>query len=738
MSKLPLFLYQMGVMNMNILMKHIFTVLLIITFCVLNYDSNAQNTLGCVPADLANQNICQNSIISFQASVKPGISGYSWTVSKLIGGEVVASSSNAAFTLNGFPTANELYLIIVTADSSGTPVSRNYGYLPINPSPPVDLGNDIILCPNFNATLSSPSSPTSSGYTYEWKLLPNTTLSGATSITVNSQGSYQLNVKDNSNGCNRSDVVNIIPKNKPDITAISSSGFPVRCPGKPLGLDVRINVNTETPYSYSWTPNFSISNTAIKNPSVTNNIPQTYQIIFSDVNNCRDTSTIFVRLNPPLNVSTNFKDSIVCKFSTLDLKSSPSGGTQYAGLNKYKYSWSPKIGMNDSTLTTPTISPISVSGIKYTVVAIDSNNCTASDTVWVKKSALSMSIKNFAQDSLAVCRFSSFELTAGRQKGTAPFSYTWSPDAYLKKINDSTYFVNAIDKDTSIYVTIKDGKNCTDIDNIKIGIIPATLPRIVDKTSYLCGNESKKVDVTPLSNIPGEYTYLWSPSVGLSANNIPNPTIITTSKGVITTYSITVTSTVTGCKASDQMIVETKALPQISINDVPGTPYIKDAISLSANGDAGLNYVWQIQGYTNQSGQSIIQVFDSVKTYQIVLTATDQFTCKGYDTLNLRLYAYSKDKIYIPDTFSPNAQSAENTSFRIFADDNDIDLNSEFDAKIFARTGQLIFQTKSYQDMKTTGWNGDGFSPGVYSYLIKWVSSNGKTHAEKGHIKLIK
>ncbi|MDX2190190.1 MAG: T9SS type A sorting domain-containing protein [Bacteroidota bacterium] len=624
----------------------------------------AQQTLGCVPANLSNQTVCQNSVLSFQASVKQGISGYSWTVSKLIGGEVVASSNSASFTVSGFPTANELYLIICTADSLGSPVSRNFGYIPINPTPVVNLGSDRIQCPNFKVILNSPTSPTGSGYKYEWKLLPNSTLVGNTSITVTGAGSYQLKVTDNSTGCNGSDLIEIIPKNKPDITAISTSGFPVRCPNKSLGLDVRINTQTETPYTYQWTPNFAISNTSAKNPVVTNSIPQTYQAIITDVNNCKDTSTIYIGLNPALSVQTIFKDSAECSQNTIKAKILTTGGTQYIGLNKYRFSWTPNIGITDSTLAEPLITP-QLTGILYKVTVIDSNNCTAIDSVRIR-------MKNGPQ-------YNFFNLTNPICIGQSTTVIPIGPEPKIFSTGRNTITPLYSGVYTIIGTNTNTGCNNKLLVNITVNGLP-TVSGIASPTKVCYGTEAKLIG-------SGANTYIWSNGVTNASFFIPTTTG-TSSNGVrVNFYTVTGIDN-NGC--TNQSIV---------------------ALSISGPYAMTLDYPLMIVCTTVTGPQSIV-------LYGNIIQNTSSTTLSGYVINNQGQFVLPTTQPALYNNLSYSYKMDEvctlTKSFGIMVEDcsklsNTVEKNSEIELMIYPNpnTGSFVIQSGKPCSIRLVGLLGN-------------------------------
>ena len=128
-----------------------------------------------------------------------------------------------------------------------------------------------------------------------------------------------------------------------------------------------------------------------------------------------------------------------------------------------------------------------------------------------------------------------------------------------------------------------------------------------------CTGSSVQIGTTPDPN----YTYSWSPAIGLSATNVANPTVSLTNTGstpVNITY--TVTTSISGsssqCHTQDQVVVTVNPIPTSSFtlsktNICPNEPI---TVTYTGNMGALSGYTWNFNGGTvlSGSGQGPYQV----------------------------------------------------------------------------------------------------------------------------------
>jgi gliding motility-associated-like protein len=175
-----------------------------------------------------------------------------------------------------------------------------------------------------------------------------------------------------------------------------------------------------------------------------------------------------------------------------------------------------------------------------------------------------------------------------------------------------------------------------------------------------------------------------------------------------------------GCKKADTIIITNGFKPQFSLGPdqylCPGVP-----LQLKPN-YTGLSYVWQ-----DGSSNPTFTVSRTGLYYVDIIN-----TCgMGSDSVNV---FNGTCKVYVPSGFTPD-NNGVNDYFRIGGGE----LVTEFNLKVFNRSGQIVFSTTN----KNKGWdgklNGLDLPTGVYVYLIKYKELNDpNTKMLKGTITLLR
>ncbi len=122
-------------------------------------------------------------------------------------------------------------------------------------------------------------------------------------------------------------------------------------------------------------------------------------------------------------------------------------------------------------------------------------------------------------------------------------------------------------------------------------------------------------------------------------------------------------------------------------------------------------------------------------------TITSSFSVTGSFFALALSEPLDENAVFIPNAFSPASTNAEEQVIKIYS--NQL-APEEFEFLIFSKWGNVIFQSNSLADMKTTGWNGinkengELVSLGVYTYTARGKFINGKTFEKTGNITLIR
>ena len=245
-------------------------------------------------------------------------------------------------------------------------------------------------------------------------------------------------------------------------------------------------------YTYAW----SNGNTTASDSTLT---PGTYTVTVTDANGCTDVETFTItEPSSAVSVTATSTDALCNGDATGTGSATAAGGTP-----GYTFLWSSGDTLSyDSTLMAGT----------YTVIATDSNGCTAEDTITVNEpTALSISTSssditcNGAMDGTA---------TVTATGGTPTYAYAWSNGG----MTDS---VSGLDSGM-VSIMVTDANGCTASGSVSITQPAAIVLSIDAQINNTCNGDS--AGSVTASGVGGTmpYVYAWSNgSTSTMASNLP-------------------------------------------------------------------------------------------------------------------------------------------------------------------------------------------------------------------------
>jgi len=544
-----------------------------------------------------NLNLCPNDSVVLTASQG---TTYLWSNGATTQSIVVRSAGTYSCTVS-FNGSCDAFTNPVTITQSGTPAV-------INATGPTTF------CNGGSVTLNATAAPN-----YQWS-----NGSSASSITVNTSGTYTLTVSDNGCIANSSVAVVVNPNPTPVITGPINS-----CPG----FNVQLSAGTYTNYLWSTGVNSSTLNTTTSGtftvtvtdangctgqdshavniynaptPSITGtlqicagnssnlnssgsysqylwsngnntssinvNTSGTYTLTVTDINNCTASASVNFTVNP-LPIASITGSAVICNGTTTTYTANP------AGIN---YLWN----------TGATGNSINVSNAgTYTVIVTDNNGCSNQAS---QQLAVTNNPTPVITGATSACQGQNITLDAGSYSG-----YLWSNGATAQTIN--------VNNSGTYSVTVSINGGCTGSASQQITINPLPTPSI-NGTLAICAGLS-----TQLSSNGNYSSYQWS--TGASGNSITAAT-----PG---NYALTVTDN-NGCVGNTSVQLNNYPLP---------TPTLPASVSICAGDSASItpgnysNYVWS-------NGQTSPSIYINTSgTYTVEVT--DINGCKNNDTTNL-------------------------------------------------------------------------------------------------------
>ncbi|MCB0397489.1 MAG: gliding motility-associated C-terminal domain-containing protein, partial [Flavobacteriales bacterium] len=231
-------------------------------------------------------------------------------------------------------------------------------------------------------------------------------------------------------------------------------------------------------------------------------------------------------------------DQSICEGEQVNLNVVPSGG-----ITPYTYAWTPTTGLSDPNISNPVAQPNQTT--TYTVNVTDSAGCSQSKAITITVNPVPVVM--VAPDS--TCAGSCVSLSA-----TGATTYTWSPVTGLSDPNSAN--PQACPTSTTTYtVSGVTGNGCQHDTTVTVKIFDAPVADAGPDVSY-CAGDSAQLNGSG-SGGTSPYTYIWSPSQGLSDPNIANP-FSTTNQN--TTLYLTVTDA-KGCMGVDSVLVTVQPGP---------------------------------------------------------------------------------------------------------------------------------------------------------------------------------
>jgi gliding motility-associated-like protein len=697
---------------------------------------------------------CVTSLPSIYSTNPLPNTSYSWTVT---GGNIASG--------NGTSSIGIVWNSGVTTGTISVSSSNNFGCTigPIVKTVTVvnniaDAGPDVFLCDGDSVQIGG--SPTSMDSTNSILWTPGTTLSNDTVsnpfASPTSSQSYILTLT-NALGCIGTDTVNVTVNN------LQPSGLFDEyyvCPGDSAEPIAQGD-------SFSWSPNYFISDTTIANPLIFPPNDTTYFLSYTDTNGCPGEDTIFITVNPVVPTDAG-PDAHICVGDSVVLGGSPTSPPNTTFL------WSPNSFLSSNTDANPTAQPNGTvtyfvetfndtcKGLDTVVVTVNpppplsvsadtlicsgdsvlliaqgigsfswtNGNTLSSDTIgnpiafptdstnYVITLTDSIGCENVDSILVAVqalpvidaggiinaCQFDSISL-GGNPTGPSNIIYQWSPALFIDsaQVQNPKYFG---DQDITYYLIATDSIGCISIDSAQVKVFKAFgLP---DTT--LCTNTNYILQTTLVNGVP-PFSFQWTNPGTLSNPNSGSPSTIV---GLANTYSVTV-SDGNGCTDtvafSIDYYAETNAdFEYKTILNCEG--YFVQMTNLSTG---AMDFQWYLNGSPsgNEENPEFVLPFGDSTVIELLTISSDGCVDTARAVFTVPNFEESL-QIETVNVFTPNGDG-ENDYFAISTAG---DLSNCAELSIYNRHGVLVYQ--SYGGI----YSWDGYSPsgkphpeGVYFYV---------------------
>jgi gliding motility-associated-like protein len=223
-----------------------------------------------------------------------------------------------------------------------------------------------------------------------------------------------------------------------------------------------------------------------------------------------------------------------------------------------------------------------------------------------------------------------------------------------------------------------------------------------------------------------DFSYSWTPTFGLDDPSLLEPYFYTLNPGVYP-FKLTVSSPI-GCTSEDSAVITTRPAPELTDVSSDFTAKYGEVVPLHAAG--ATFYTWtptRLLDFPDEPDPHATAI--DTATFQVI--GTDQYGCR--DTAYVKMNVDYTMSESIPSAFSPN-NDGRNDVFQI----RNLKYQRVIEFRVFNRWGQEVFSTTD----GAKGWDGTFKGTpqevGVYHYLIRITTPEGKMRSYKGDVTLIR
>ncbi|GAA0523296.1 gliding motility-associated C-terminal domain-containing protein [Chitinophaga japonensis] len=319
-----------------------------------------------------------------------------------------------------------------------------------------------------------------------------------------------------------------------------------------------------------------------------------------------------------------------------------------------------------------------------------------------------------------ICEGNSVTLTA-----QSDAAVQWSPNDHLSCVNCGATSASPV-ADTRYYATTVNTFGCAVQDSVDVNVVPQVRLAAGPDTA-ICNGTAVRLWAS------GAASYNWAPARYLSDSTIANPTA-TPAEDV--TYTVTGSNDAACAAQTLQVTLRVNPLPEVEAGP-DQTITTGSAVTLDATGSADVvAWEWAPTDYLDcPTCPYTLATVRRPISYSI--TATNAAGCTKSDIVHINLVC-NKEAVFIPNTFSPNGDGA-NDIFYIRG--KGVNFIQSF--RIFNRWGQEVFKRENITiDDVSSGWNGtyrnEPQPADVYIYFIEAYCDTNERFELRGNVTLLR
>jgi len=511
-----------------------------------------------------NQTIdCANNSVTLLGESNSNNSLYQWTNPS---GAIIGDTSTIDVNIAG------IYILQITDPINGCTNTDEVIVDIDNTAPTANAGLDqYIDCINAAVTLDG-SASIGNNLNYQW-LEPNgNTIGNAATITVESIGVYTLVITENNNGCMTLDEVQVLVDNN---TPSANAGFDqtIDCNNQEVTLDGLSSIGNTLEFLWSDTIGAEIGNTATINV----NSAGSYQLQITNIENgCTATDEVLVDIDNTIpSVDAGPDQTIDCVTTEAILDGGFSSGENLT------YEW---LSQSGDYLSNSISISAEVAGVYTLQVTNIENGCAASDQVEVTLD-LQVPTADAGENQKIDCN--NLEVSIGDL--TEPgnnIDYSWISPAGDLVGNLPSLLVSLPGMYTLLVTDTMNG--CTSVDEVLVER-NISKPNVIvgPNQTITCSNMEVILEVSATG--AGDLNYEWRSPSGVVIDS--TTTVVVSIAG---TYTVHVTDLISGCSASDEVLVEIdNAIPTANAGADQTIDCYTEEVLLDGSASTGSNHSYQ-------------------------------------------------------------------------------------------------------------------------------------------------
>ena len=279
------------------------------------------------------------------------------------------------------------------------------------------------------------------------------------------------------------------------------------------------------------------------------------------------------------------------------------------------------------------------------------------------------------------------------------FTYVWNgPNGFSSQVRDP--IINNVKyTDSGFYIaTVKTDVGCTRTDTFHITVFPGTKAIVSAGTNICEGNST-------LLSASGGIKYLWTPAKGLSDSSSATPLA---SPVDTVTYKVVVTNQY-GCSDSANVLIN--VFKKMIVSAGPDKAIFEgDTITLNGSIIGNPSNIYWLPNTNIVNVNTVTPLVNPIDNITYTLYADPGSGCPvETDDAFVRVYK----KLKIPNIFSPNGDGINDTWVI-----QNMDTYPLATVKVFTRTGQVVFETKTGGAVWDGIFNGKPLPVATYYYVI--------------------